>query len=312
MMKSYMADLFKNITTKQLLMLLVPFVLLMQMCSDPAIAQTAGRVTEQNQINSKILGRDVPYTLYLPPDYNISDRMYPVLYLLHGHGDDHNAWVQYAEINRQVDDAIVKGIIPPMIIVMPDAQTSFYMNSFDGKELYEDFFIKEFIPAVESKLRIRKDRDFRAVAGLSMGGFGSLLYAMKFPDLFGGCAALSAAVWNDEGIATMDQWLYDALLGGPVGKNLKEKNRLTKHWYANSPLKLVEMRPAKELKKVAFWIDCGDDDFLIDGNCFLHMALEKKGIPHEFRVRDGSHNWTYWRGGIIDALKFIGKKFRNS
>ena len=72
---------------------------------------------------------------------------------------------------------------------------------------------------------------------------------------------------------------------------------------------MVETKSADDLKKVRYWIDCGDDDFLTKGNCMLHIALKEKNVPHEFRVRDGSHNWTYWRTGITDALQFIGTSF---
>ena len=87
------------------------------------------------------------------------------------------------------------------------------------------------------------------------------------------------------------------------------KDRLNKYWYDNSVLKLVETRSTDDLKKVRYWIDCGDDDFLTKGNCLLHLALRDKKVPHEFRVRDGSHSWTYWRTGITDALQFIGESF---
>lgn len=274
-------------------------------------AQQMGKVIESNIIQSENLKRAVEYSVYLPADYFVSERTYPVLYLLHGHGDDNTAWVQYAEINRLMDDAIENGIIPPMVIIMPDGKRSFFMNSFDGKEKYEDFFIKELMPSAETKFRIKKGRSYRAIAGLSMGGYGALLLSMKHPDLFGGCAALSAAVWDDQSMEEMEQGLYDALLGAPIGKGLEGKQRLTKHWYDNSPIKLIETLPVENLKRISYWIDCGDDDFLSNGNSFLHMAMTKRGIPHEYRVRDGSHNWIYWKTGIIEAIKFLGKKFRN-
>ena len=94
------------------------------------------------------------------------------------------------------------------------------------------------------------------------------------------------------------------------GKDLVGKARLNKHWNDNSILKLVEVNKVDELKKVRYWIDCGDDDFLTKGNSLLHIALVDKQVPHEFRVRDGAHTWTYWRTGIIDALAFIGTGFR--
>ena len=102
---------------------------------------------------------------------------------------------------------------------------------------------------------------------------------------------------------------YEVVFGPLFGRGLKLKDRLNKEFYANSALKIVETKTAEELKKVRYWIDCGDDDALTKGNCLLHLLLMDKKVPHEYRVRDGGHSWTYWRTGITDALKFIGDSF---
>ena len=196
-----------------------------------------------------------------------------------------------------------------MIIVMPNADSSFYINSFDGRENYEDFFTKEFMPAVEKEYRIKAEKHYRAVAGLSMGGYGTLIYSLKHPELFAACAPFSAAVWDDSTFANFPDKDWNNVLGRVYGMNIKGKDRLNKTWFDNSPLKIVADKSADDLKKVRYWIDCGDDDFLTKGNCLLHIALTEKKVPHEFRVRDGAHNWTYWRTGITDALQFIGTSF---
>ena len=272
-------------------------------------AQTMGKVSEGKLVKSAILNKDVRYTVYLPAGYETSERTYPVVYLLHGYGDDDTGWLQFGEINRLADKAIADGTIPPMIIVMPDGFTSFYMNSYDGKEKYEDFFIKEFIPAIEKTWKIKGEKRFRGVAGLSMGGYGTLIYALKYPELFAAAAPLSAAVLADDDITTFPENSWDKTFAQLYGRGLKGKDRLSKAWYDNSIPKLVETKSADELKKVRYWIDCGDDDFLIKGNCNLHIMLTEKKVPHEFRVRDGVHDWKYWRTGIVDALKFIGESF---
>src|SRR5882762_6492038 len=166
-------------------------------------AQQSGKVIEQKVVSSAILGKDVKYTIYLPPDYGSSERTYPVVYLLHGYTDDNTGWLQFGEINRYADKAIAEGVIPPMIIVMPNGDSSWYINSYDGKEKYEDFFIKEFMPAVEKTYRIKAEKRFRGVAGLSMGGYGTLIYSLKYPELFAAAAPFSAAVWSDETITSM-------------------------------------------------------------------------------------------------------------
>jgi enterochelin esterase-like enzyme len=285
------------------------FLLLMTVFSSNIFAQTMGKVSEGKLIKSSILNKDVRYTVYLPAGYETSERSYPVVYLLHGYSDDDTGWLQFGEINRYADKAISDGTIPPMIIVMPDGGVTWYMNSYDGKEKYEDFFVKEFMPNIEKNYKIKAQKKYRGIAGLSMGGFGSLNFALKYPEMFAAVAPLSAAIWDDNAMETTPTESWDRTFGQLFGRALKGKDRLSKAWYENSALKLVETKSVEDLKKVRYWIDCGDDDFLTKGNCLLHIALIEKKIPHEYRVRDGGHTWDYWRTGIIPALEFIGKSF---
>jgi S-formylglutathione hydrolase FrmB len=193
---------------------------------------------------------------------------------------------------------------------MPDAQTSWYINSYDGKEKYEDFFIKEFMPYIEKAYRIKTEKKYRGIAGLSMGGYGTLLYTMKYPQLFAAGAALSAAVFSDDQIVATPDNYWENVFGQLYGRGLKGNDRINKSWQSYSILNMVQNKTTDELKTVRYWIDCGDDDFLTKGNCLLHIALTEKKVPHEFRTRDGAHTWTYWRTGIIDGLQFIGDSFR--
>ncbi len=290
--------------------ILLVFLFIIGAAATPGRAQwPTGKVVEQQTVHSAILGKNVRYTIYLPADYGTSERSYPVIYLLHGYTDDNTGWLQFGEINRLADKAIAEGTIPPMIIVMPNGDSSFYINSYDGKERYEDFFVSEFIPAIEKMYRIKGEKRFRGVAGLSMGGYGTMIMTLKHPELFAAGAALSAAVWDDSSIIKMPDGIYDRILGQLYGRALKGGDRMSATFAANSPLKIVGTKTADELKKVRYWIDCGDDDGLSKGNCLLHIALMDKGVPHEFRVRDGAHTWTYWRTGIIDGLAFIGQSF---
>lgn len=272
-------------------------------------AMSQGIVKEKQIIFSKILNKDIHYSIYLPTDYNSSDRSYPVTYLLHGYGDADDGWIQFGEINRLADKAILDGTIPPMIIVTPDGFKSFYINAADGSLNYEDFFIKELIPHIEKTYKVKSEKRFRGIAGLSMGGYGSLIYALKYPKMFAAAAPLSAVVWGDTDIANASDNMYNSLFAPKENKNIKGKDRINEFWLNNSPLNIINTKSLEELSSVKYWIDCGDDDNLSIGNANLHIAMINKKIPHEFRIRDGAHNWTYWRTGIIDALSFIGNSF---
>lgn len=277
--------------------------------STPGHAQTANRVQESLVMPSQLLSHPVKYSIYLPPDYYTSNKRYPVVYLLHGYSDNETAWLQFGETDRQADKAISSGEIPPMIIVMPDAGITWYMNDYQGKERYEDMFIKEFIPYIDAQYRTRTQKEFRAVSGLSMGGHGALLLAMHNPSLFTACAAFSSGIMTDEGIVAMPDNNYDPVFTNLVGNKPRGKARLTEHWQKNNPLNLAKTLPADSLKKVRWYLDCGDQDFLYEGNAMMHITLRKREIPHEFRVRAGAHEWIYWRTGLIPALQFIGASF---
>lgn len=144
-----------------------------------------------------------------------------------------------------------------------------------------------------------------------MGGYGSFIYALKYPDLFVAAAPLSAAIFNDTTIAAMPDERYEAVFGRLYGRGFKGSSRLTTDWYNNSVFKMVENKSATDLRKVRYWIDCGDDDGLVKANCLLHIALMDKQVPHEFRVRNGAHTWSYWRNCITEALQFIGQSFNS-
>jgi S-formylglutathione hydrolase FrmB len=283
-------------------------VLLGLLISWQASAQL-GTLKESLITKSKLLGQEVAYSVYLPADYDHSNRRYPVLYLLHGYSDDETGWAQFGEAHLIAGRMMQTGEVPPMIIVMPDAGVTWYLNSQDGKVRYEDFFTQEFIPHIEGKFRTRNAKEFRAIAGLSMGGYGALLMALKHPSLFAAAAPLSAAVWTDDHFKSMEDASFNRFFGNIFGPNPAGESRLNAHWYQNSVLKLVETTPLESLKKIRFYIDCGDDDFLIKGNMALHSAMIDKKVPHEFRVRDGGHTWTYWRTALPEVLRFVGESF---
>lgn len=264
-----------------------------------------GKVFDKLTMKSDILKMERNYAIYLPPDYETSERDYPVLYLLHGMGDDQTGWIQFGEVLRITDQAILNGTATPMIIVMPDANTNTigYFNDFEGKWNYEDFFFKELMPYVEKKYRIKSEKRYRAVAGLSMGGGGSFMYALHHPELFSSACPLSAYVGPlniNDAKKTLDRY---------YGIKNPNEEKLNHYFETHNAVSLVKSLPAEELKSVKWFIDCGDDDFLYEGNSLVHIEMRKKKIPHEYRVRDGGHTWTYWRESLPVVLSFVSDTF---
>ena len=265
-------------------------------------------VYESVELQSEILREVVRYNIYLPRDYHTSTMKYPVLYLLHGYSDDETGWTQFGQVKRIADDLVDGHEAAQMVIVMPDAGVTWYVNSADEAAKYEDFFVQELMPHIEKEYKVRKGRQFSGVAGLSMGGYGALMLSLRHPDLFSSAGILSAGVFTDKEILDMEQAQWDRLVGLPFGTGLSGQERMTGNYQNYSPEKLIAAYKEKQ-GNVRFYIDCGDDDFLILGNMSLHAMMIQEKIPHEFRVRDGGHTWSYWRSGLRSVLPFISEVF---
>jgi S-formylglutathione hydrolase FrmB len=273
---------------------------------------TRGTVKESLTIDSKILGKQVKYTIYLPYDYETSNRFYPVTYLLHGLGDNDMGWIQFGEANLIADECIATREIPSMIIAMPDGGTSFYINNFDKSLRYEDFFIQEFMPFIEKNYRIRTEKRFRGIAGLSMGGYGALNLALKYPEKFAACVAFSAAIFSKESMMEINEMGWQRIYNDLFGPYQEGEARFNSQYRNNNPFDLTKTKGKDAYRDLRIYIDCGDDDFLADDNCRLHIHLDQMEIKHEFRMRDGIHSWPYWRSGLPVGLKFIGESFHQN
>ena len=270
----------------------------------PLLALAQGsKVYDNLSLPSKILKGPRKYAVYLPPDYETSQRSYPVLYLLHGGGDDQTGWVQFGEVQHIADREIREGRATPMVIIMPDANTGTrgYFNDIKGEWRYEDFFFEEFMPFVEKTYRIKSEKRYRAVAGLSMGGGGSFMYALHHPELFSSACPLSAST-GPLSLEGTKAWLEQRDQKGT-------DEQIETYYKRHSALALIDAVPEDKKKEVRWYIDCGDDDFLYEGNSLAHIAMRKKEIPHEFRVHNGGHNWTYWRTALPTVLAFVSEPF---
>lgn len=273
-----------------------------------AAAQQNGKYIENLTLESKFLKGTRHYSVYLPAGYQLSERTYPVLYLLHGAGDNHTSWEQFGEVSHIADKAMAEGSATPMIIVMPDAHEG-YFNELDNSWHGEDFFFKELIPYIEKNYRVKTDKQFRAVAGLSMGGGGSIGYALRHPDMFSAVCPLSAAPgpadyeefinrsYRRIGKERTDRLAKSVLDSAYVETNLIEKFRS------------LSGEQLEKVKKLRWYFDCGDDDHLSIRLADMRKVMDAQKITHEYRVRDGSHNWEYWRGSLPEVLKFVSKSF---
>lgn len=268
---------------------------------------------ESLSMKSDLLQKEIKYSVYFPEGYDDSNKNYPVLYLLNGLFGDETDWIKSGSLQPTADKLIAENSIIPMVIVMPDGDDRLYMNKEDGTYPYEDMFITEFIPFIEKTYRIKNEKKFRAISGLSMGGAGSLRLAFKYDTLFGACAAFSAGISTDEEIITEAQESFDGYYGiiSPSAIGSKGQDRLTEAVKDYDVLRLVNSKDTERLKSVHIYFDCGDDDFLTVGNSQLHIDLTKKGIPHEFRMRNGNHDWDFWTESLPHGLLFISSTMDN-
>jgi enterochelin esterase-like enzyme len=281
---------------------LITLVMLLLLCPVLTRAQ-AGKVFDNLTLPSKILKSERRYAIYLPPDYETSNRTYPVLYLLHGSLDDQSGWVQFGEVSYIADKAINNGTATPMIIVMLDGNGGRrgFLNDVKGDWNYEDYFFNELIPYIEKKYRARAEKRFRAVSGLSMGGGATFIYALHHPEVFSSACPLSGEI----GPATLEDARKTLTAGNP---NIAD-SVITSYYKSQSVLSLINNMPDGQKKAVRWYIAAGDKDGLSEGDALVHIAMRKKEIPHEFRIVDGGHTWAFWRASLAVVLAFISDSF---
>lgn len=243
---------------------------------------------------SGALGRNWAYEIYLPTQYQTSRANYPVLYLLHGNNGSRRDWVEKGNIQRTADALIASGEIPAAIIVMPDAGASWFV---DRREKMETALIRDLIPEVEKNFRTLRTRDGRLIGGLSMGAYGSLRFALKYPEMFAAAALLSPAIYDP-----LPPKISGARRAPPFATPEFDEHA----WRALNYPTLWDAYLAKQLP-VPMYICSGDDDeFMIEAEATrLYSLLRANRQPAELRIVDGAHSWPVWASTIGDALKYI-------
>jgi S-formylglutathione hydrolase FrmB len=272
--------------------------------------ETAGTIRKSLPFFSHAVNDTICYSLYLPQGYYSTHDSFPVLYLLHGLGGDENSWISDFSVDRITDSITRTGAMPPLIIVMPDGRKSYYINDYRNVFPYETFFIREFIPFIDSAYRTKGSKSFRAIGGLSMGGYGAIINACRHPGCFSAVVALSAAIRTDSMIINENETKYNLFFRPLFGDSIKQYKKVSAHWIEYNPLYLTQRQP-DTLKSVAWYIDCGFNDYLLPGNEALHGLYIRSHIPHEYHVRPGYHDKLYWNTALIPALLFTAKVFKD-
>ncbi len=276
-------------------------------------AHAEGRI-DCNTIQSRILNQAVHYCVILPSGYGAaiaghSARRYPVLYFLHGLGDNEQTLFKGAGWEL-IEDLRQQGKISDFLIVTPDGMRTFYVNSADGHVRYSDFFLRELIPFIETHYSIRRKRSARAIGGISMGGYGALRFAFANPDLFASVSAESAALIAElprENESTHTRSPITGLLGSVFGNPVD-----LHHWNQNSPFVLAKQnRTQIRTSRLSIYFNCGnEDEFGFDaGAAQLHRQLQAEGIPHEFHLYPGNHGAEYFLSHLGEMLIFHSRAF---
>ncbi len=280
------------------------------------LARAQGHV-DCSALQSHILKRNVHYCVQVPGSYEQKDasgqpRRFPVLYYLHGLGDNEQSFSRSGGWTL-IEDLRAQGKIGDFLIVAPEGYASFYINSADGSERYSDFFLREFIPYIEKKYRVLPGREARGITGISMGGYGALRFAFAYPELFSAVSAQSAALILEtpEHLNALAQErsqdardAFAPLIGDPIN---------VAHWRANDPFMLARKNKAA-LKNTAIYFNCGQsDDFGFEkGAAVLDKQLTSEGIAHEYRPYPGGHNMNYFLSHLGEVIEFHSKAFAGS
>lgn len=253
--------------------------------------QAQGKVL-QNTIDSKTLGTEVNYQVYLPESYEVTLTPFPIIYLLHGHGGSERDWFEakWGNMSAILDSLITNEDIPPIVAVTVDVGNSWYV---DGKQHMETFYLNEFIPYVESTYRINNEE--RVLAGDSMGGYGALRFSLIHPDWFDEVFLLSPASYEPYPPIISSSRKVEAF--SKDGSFSKEKWRRFSYTHLWDNL-------VKSPKKPNYFLSVGDDDpfNIVPVVTQLQQDMLKDKIPNELRIVDGGHSWDVWRNQIVKAL----------
>lgn len=310
--------------------------------SSPASAQSArtGRVVSDS-LWSYALGTYKQALVYLPPSYDQSRTRYPVAYYLHGLTGNETNWVKAGRLNLIADSLVAAGM-REMIVVMPDGDDSWWMTANSLPDVpacrralpayagdagtycvpwphYDDYIAYDLVRFVDGKYRTRADRAHRGLAGLSMGGYGAMMLALQYPELFSAAASHSGVVWPLEwapdGVVDRPSGSVDStwqrVRAGAVGNSMSASfGRDTIAWFARDPAHLLDRAMARGATLPALKADCGTADPFLSGNRAFRDQLKARGVLLEYAEFPGAHDWNYWRAHVAESLTWLAGQLR--
>jgi enterochelin esterase-like enzyme len=267
-------------------------ILLVCLCTGASLPADASSTVLTRVFYSDTLNRDWAYTVYLPDGNGHDGGRLPVVYLLHGNNGNCNDWIAQGHLQTTVDTLIEHKEIPPVVIVMPQGGTDWYV---DRKEPIETAFFADLIPQIEHRYRVSNRREDRIIGGTSMGGFGALRYALTRPELFSAAILLSPAIYANEPPITSAARRVDVFGAPRFDPRVWKALNYPAQWnaYMRQPL------------RVPMFIAAGDDDLVIQAEASqLYTRLRAWNNPAALRIVGGGHTWDVWRGLIGEALKY--------
>src|SRR5829696_5743843 len=267
---------------------------------EPAAASFIYDKVQNLKLSSKLMAKELPYRVILPDDYSTLNetKRYPVVYLLHGltgHFDNWTDKTKLAEYSKSFG----------YIIVTPEGNDGWYTDSVSNPtERYESYIVRELIPEIDKKFRTAADREHRVIAGLSMGGYGSIKFGLKYPEMFSLVGSFSGAL----GAAS-----FNEKNAGPIGKSIDliygpDDSETRK---SNDIFSLVRGLTPEKVKSLPFiYLDYGTEDFLYQNNRDFDSLLIEKKVPHEFRELPGAHDWTFWNSQVLEFLGVASRRLK--
>ena len=256
-------------------------------------ASADAAIVDTISVYSKSMQKNIPVVVIRPDNHASSGEM-PVVYLLHGYSGNHLDWITKAKGFEKAADQ------HSLIIVCPDGGfNSWYWDSpVDTKSLYETFVSDELIKSIDAKYATIKDRTGRAITGLSMGGHGALYLAIRHQDVFGAGGSMSGGV---DIRPFPNNW--------DMAKKLGTYAEQPERWEKYTVINILNLLTPNSL---AIIVDCGTEDFFFNVNENLHQQLIYRNIPHDFIIRPGAHNWSYWTNAVKYQLLFMKNYFDNA